>query len=45
MIILRKLFGESDRNSDWWKKRIEEERKRNPNSPRLKTRESVLQST
>ena len=45
MIILRKLFGESDRNSDWWKKRIEEERKRNPNSARLKKWESVLQYT
>ena len=45
MIILRKLFGQSDRNSEWWKKRIEEERKRNPNSPRLKKWESVLQYT
>lgn len=44
MIIPRqKSF--SDRDSDWWKKKIAEERKKNPNSPRLKKWESILQYT
>lgn len=47
MIILRdKFFSDgSDRNSEWWKRKIAEERKRNPNSPRIKKWESVLQYT
>lgn len=42
MLILRqKEFA--DRDSTWWKNKIAEERKRDPNSPRLKKWESQLQ--
>ena len=42
MIILRQKFF-SDRDSEWWKKKIAEERKKNPNSPHLKKWEAQLQ--
>jgi len=42
MIIPRQKFF-SDRDSEWWKKKIAEERKRNPNSPHLKKWEAQLQ--
>ena len=47
MIILRqRFFSDSyDRSSEWWKRKIAEERKINPNSPRIKKWESVLQYT
>jgi len=44
MVIIRQKFF-SDRDSEWWKKKIAEERKRNPNSPRIKKWEAVLQYT
>ena len=44
MIVIRQKFF-SDRDSEWWKRKIAEERKKNPNSPRIKKWESVLQYT
>ena len=42
-VLLDKLFGETDRDSEYWRKKIEELRKVNPNSPRLKKWEQQFQ--
>ncbi len=41
--FLDKLFGEIDKDSSFWKKKIEELKKENPNHPRIKTFEQQLQ--
>lgn len=42
-VLLDKLFGETDRDSEFWKKKIEEIKRVNPNHPRIKTYEQQLQ--
>lgn len=42
-VLLDKLFGQTDRDSEFWRKKIEETKKIDPNHPRLKTFEQQLQ--
>lgn len=42
-VLLDKLFGLTDRDSEFWKKKIEEIKRVNPNHPRIKTYEQQLQ--